>query len=571
MKEEKKSRSGPAKRPQERKPQQKKKPSARREGRKPEELQDLLYQAGGRRPPMQEQRVVLTKKSEQPSAKPSGRKRTYGETGRDRLAESGTVRENRKSAKRAAKQKRIRNKEFTRITYVFVTLFLVMMGYVVYFNAVEGKEIIKSPYNKRQNAFAERVIRGKILDKDGNILAETKVAADGTQTRSYPYGSVYAHVVGYNSFGRSGLELSENFDLQTSNAFVLERIMNEFKDEKNIGDNVVTTLDTKLQQTAYNALGDSKGAVFVMEASTGKVLAMVSKSSFDPNTIDSTWETLNADGVNSPLLNRAMQGQYAPGSTFKIVTALEYMREHPDYNSYSYQCNGAIEHQGAVIHCFNGNVHGLQNLEDSFANSCNASFCNIGLSLDRDAYRKTAEELLFNKSLPRLFPYSKGQFTVNRETTDAELMMTAMGQGETLVSPYHMALITAVVANGGTVMKPYLVDEVVNHTGTRVKKNMPEKYKTLMSSEESAELKRLMTGVVEHGTGTLLSGQSYTAAGKTGTAEYSSDKSKSHSWFVGFSNVENPEVIVSVVVEGADDSGVKAVPIAKAIYDAYYR
>ena len=119
-------------------------------------------------------------------------------------------------------------------------------------------------------------------------------------------------------------------------------------------------------------------------------------------------------------------------------------------------------------------------------------------------------------------------------------------------------------------MEPYLVDEVVNHTGTRVKKNMPKKYKTLMTSEEAAQLKEYMEGVVSYGTGTLLSGESYSAAGKTGTAEYSSDKNKSHSWFVGFSNVENPELVVSVVVEGADDTGVKAVPIAKAVFDAYY-
>ncbi len=445
-----------------------------------------------------------------------------------------------------------------------------MMGYIVYFNAFKGKDIINSPYNKRQDAFADRIIRGKILDKDQNVLAETTVSEDGAETRSYPYGNLYAHVVGYATNGKAGLESEENFNLLTSNAFILERVMNEFKDEKNIGDNMVTTLDTSLQQAAYNALGSSKGAVLVMEASTGKILAMVSKPDFDPNTLAENWEVLNTDTENSPLLNRAMQGQYAPGSTFKIITALEYMREHPDYQSYSYDCAGSIQYQGTEIHCFNGMVHGMQNLAESFANSCNASFCNIGLTLDRSAYRKTAEELLFNKSLPRILPYSKGQFAVDNKTTDEELMMTAMGQGKTLVSPYHMALITAAVANGGTVMKPYLVSEIQNHNGASVKKFMPEKYKTIMTSEEAARLKELMTDVVEYGTGTALSGESYTVAGKTGTAEYSSDKSRSHSWFVGFSNVENPELVVSVVVEGADDSGARAVPIAKQILNTYY-
>ena len=206
-----------------------------------------------------------------------------------------------------------------------MTLFLVMMGYLVYFNVVRSKEIINSPYNVRMDSLSDRVVRGSILDKNGEVLAETVVAEDGTETRNYPYGDVYAHVVGYDSKGKSGLESVENFDLLTSNAFFVEKIVKEFKEEKNIGDNVVTTLESKLQQAAYDALGDHKGAVVVMEASTGKILAMVSKPTFDPNTISEDWEWLTTD-ENSSLLNRATQGAYAPGSTFKLVTTLEYMR-----------------------------------------------------------------------------------------------------------------------------------------------------------------------------------------------------------------------------------------------------
>lgn len=156
----------------------------------------------------------------------------------------------------------------------------------------------------------------------------------------------------------------------------------EFHDQKNIGDNVVTTLDVDLQSAAYNALGDNKGAVVIMEPSTGKVLAMVSKPSFDPNSVAANWDALNSD-ENSVLLNRATQGLYAPGSTFKIVTTLEYMREHPDdYNSYSYNCTGSITYGDTTIPCANHAVHGAEDLASSFANSCNSSFCNIGMSLD---------------------------------------------------------------------------------------------------------------------------------------------------------------------------------------------
>ena len=474
---------------------------------------------------------------------------------------------NRKD-KQKAKAKRARNKEFARVTYIFVALFLVLMGYITYFQVARSRDIIRSPYNARQDSYADRVVRGKILDKDGNVLAQTNVSEDGTETREYPYGNMFAHVVGYSVQGKSGLESVENFELLTSNAFFLEKIKNEFQDKKNMGDSVVTTLNLKLQEAAYDALGNYKGAVVVMEPSTGKILAMVSKPDFDPNAVAENWDFLNTD-QDSALLNRATQGQYAPGSTFKVVTALEYMRENPDYENYGYNCTGAIEQDGVTIHCYNGHVHGQVGFQDSLAYSCNTSFSNIGLSLDIKNFRETSKELLFNSKLPSVLPYSKSSFSLEPGAGSADKMMTAMGQGKTQVSPYHMALITSAIANGGTLMKPYLVDSVTNYTGAVIDKNKPEKYKSLMTSEDAAKLKQYMSAVVDYGTASVLSGQSYTAAGKTGTAEYSSDKEKDHSWFIGMTNVDNPELVISVIIESSDGTA-KAVDVAKQVFDAYY-
>lgn len=474
-----------------------------------------------------------------------------------------------RKGRKQAKKKKSSNKEFVRVTYFFVVLFLVMMGYIVYFNAAKSKDIINSPYNVRLDSMSDRVVRGKILDNEGNTLAETVVAEDGTETRNYPYGEIYAHVVGYDSMGKSGLESTENFNLLTSNAFFLEKLAKEFQEKKNIGDNVVTTLNTELQTAAYNALGSYKGAVLVMDASTGKVLAMVSKPTFDPNTIAQDWEQLSND-ENSVLLNRATQGAYAPGSIFKIVTTLAYMRQNTSYANYSYLCQGEITEGDTTIHCAGNRVHGEEDLAASLANSCNASYSNMGLQLNLSSYQKTAEDLLFNSKLPNLLPYTQSKFQLTKDSDTSEVMMTAIGQGRTQVSPYHMALVTAAIANGGTLMKPYLVDQVVNYTGTTVTKNLPEKYGKLMTSEEAAQLKEYMSAVVQYGTGTALSGESYTVAGKTGTAEYSSDKEKSHSWFTGFTNVDNPELVISVVVESADNSGMSAVTVAKKVLNAYY-
>ena len=449
-----------------------------------------------------------------------------------------------------------------------------MMGYLIYFAAFRADSFVNSPYNQRQDAFAKKIVRGSITDRNGNVLARTVVSDDGTETREYPYENLFAHVVGYSSseYGKTGLESAENFELLTSNAFFVEKIQNEFNGKKNQGDTVVTTLDAGLQQAASEALADYRGAAIVMEADTGKILAMVSHPDFDPNRISSEWETLNTDEKRSPLLNRATSGSYAPGSVFKIITALAYMRQNPDYAAYTYECSGSITVGDTTISCAGGTAHGSEDLRSSFANSCNCSFINIGLQLDLESYRETAEDLLFNRALPGVLGYSRGSFVLDKDSPESEIMMTAMGQGDTMVSPYQMALITQAIANGGTMMEPYLVDSVTNYTGTEVRRNVPKSSSRLMTSEEAAQLKEYMSAVISSGTGSVLSGRSYTVAGKTGTAQYStSDSERSHSWFTGFTNIDNPELVITVVTEGSDGSaGGRAVSIAGKILDSYY-
>ncbi|OUP63755.1 peptidoglycan glycosyltransferase [Drancourtella sp. An177] len=444
-----------------------------------------------------------------------------------------------------------------------------MIGHFAYYNVVQGKDIINDARNPRMNLYADQIKRGEIRDKDGNILAQTKENEDGTQTREYPYGDLYAHVIGYAEKGKSGLESTENFTLLHSSASFLDRIVNEFRDQRNPGDNVFTTLDTNLQQAAYNALGNNKGAVVAIEPDTGKILAMVSKPTFDPNTIVADWETLNQN-TEGVLVNRATQGQYAPGSTFKVVTALAFMRQNPDYENYSYRCRGEITAGKNEIHCFGGEVHGTVDLADSLAYSCNTSFSNIGLQLDIDEFKETADGLLFDSELPCPLIYNESKFNLKKGDGDAAIAMTAFGQGKLQVSPYHMALITSAIANGGTLMQPYLVDHVESADGKTTEKYVPEVYEELMTQEEAAKLTEYMQGVVEYGTATTLNGQNFTVAGKTGTSEYSVDKEKTHSWFIGFSNVENPDVALAVIIENSDRTGDVATETAKSVFRAYY-
>ena len=474
----------------------------------------------------------------------------------------------------AKNKDRVRNREFAWITYFFVILFIAMIGYIIYFAAFKADAFVNSPYNMRQDAFAKKIIRGSITDRNGEVLARTAVSDDGTETREYPYGDLFAHVVGYSNskYGKTGLESAANFELLTSNTFFLEKIRNEFNGQKNQGDTVITTLDASLQEAASDALGDYRGAAIVMEADTGKILAMVSHPDFDPNDISSEWESLNTDEERSPLLNRATRGSYAPGSVFKIITALAYMRQNPDYADYTYECTGSVTVGDTTISCAGGTAHGLQDLRSSFANSCNCSFINIGLQLDLDGYRDTAEDLLFNSELPGVLGYSKGSFVLDEDSPESEIMMTAMGQGDTMVSPYQMLLITQAIANGGTLMEPYLIDAVTNYTGTEVSRNIPKSTGRLITSEEAAQLRDYMRAVVSEGTGSVLSDRSYTVAGKTGTAQYSTrERERSHSWFTGFTNIDDPELVITVVTEGSDGSrSGRAVSIAGEILDSYY-
>lgn len=443
-----------------------------------------------------------------------------------------------------------------------------LIGYLIYFNTIKSDDFINSPYNTRQDTFADRVVRGKIMSSDGEVLAQTNVSEDGTEERSYPYNNVFAHVVGYDSNGKSGLESEANFQLLSSHEFFLNQIRNEFMGTKNTGDTVVSTLNADLQTTAYNSLGDRRGAVVALEPSTGKILALVSKPDFDPNTISENWDTLVNDETNSSLLNRATMGQYPPGSTFKVVTALDYFRTRGSFNGFSFDCQGSITKENHTIQCYNGEVHGTEDFYTAFANSCNCAFAEIGTELGGVSLLKTSEDLLFNKKLP-LTSYRKSSFTLNGSSGIPLIMQTAIGQGNTLVSPMHMALITSAIANDGLLMKPYLIDKVTNAGGDTIRTTEPTDYKRLMTSNEAALLGKLMEGVVQNGTASALNGRGYTVAGKTGSAEYDENGS-SHSWFIGYSNVDKPDLVVAIIVEGGGTGSEVAVPIAADLFDAYY-
>ena len=458
-----------------------------------------------------------------------------------------------------------RNVQFAVVMYFFLALFIALCVYFCYFLIFKSDDFINSPYNARLDKLAENIIRGDIVDKNGVVLA----TSSSDNERSYPYSNMYAHAIGYDSNGMSGVELDGNFYMLRSHAFFLERIKNDLMNVKNKGDTVVTTLDHKLQEVAYDNM-DYDGAVVAIEPKTGKILVMTSKPNFNPNTISDNYKKLS-QGETSVLLNRATQGLYAPGSTFKIVTALEYLQENANAAQSTFDCKGKLTVDNYTIRCYHGEVHGHQTFMEAFGNSCNIAFSEIGRGLNKNGFTQMCNQLLFNTKLPtRLSNTSTSQFKINDTTKDTLMMQTAIGQGETLVTPMHMCMIASAICNDGKLMEPYILDSVTNYKGINVKTFRSKTVDSILTQAQADQIEEYMRYVVTDGTATGLNSSNYMAYGKTGTAEFNDNKDEAHAWFVGYAKKDDKELAIAVLQEKGGSGSKTAVPIARAVFDTYF-
>ncbi len=454
---------------------------------------------------------------------------------------------------------------------LFAAVFTAMALNIVLYLMNHSYEDINNSSNNRAVMLAKENIRGDIVSNDGTVLATTRIV-DGEEVRYYPYANLFAHVVGYSTYGTTGVEQIANMRLVTSNDTLLNKIENDLYGSKDKGDTVVTTLDVNLQEVASKALGVYKGAIIVTNVKTGEILVMVSKSDYDPNTIADDWDDVINDTKSSCLVNRATQGMYPPGSTFKIFDLIEYIKEHPsDYDKYTYTCGGSLKYDnGKKISCYHGMSHGSLSLEKAFAKSCNCAFANLALSFDRGMYASTLNTMMFNEKLPLELEYKKSFVEIEDGCSDSTLVQSSIGQGTVLMSPMHLNMVTQGIANDGMVMTPMIIKRVESSGGDSVKIYNPSEYRRILSKEEADIVTEYMRSVVTTGTGDVLKGSTYEACGKTGSAEYGTVKGDSHALFTGFAPMNDPEIAVTVVIEGAGSGGDYAVPIAKRIFDAYF-
>jgi len=432
-----------------------------------------------------------------------------------------------------------------------------------------------------------QIKRGLILASDGKtVLAHNRAERRNgltLYTRRYPYGPLFAHAVGYNTVGdgRTALELAENPYLTASNsdlATVISNLGSTLRGETVTGDNVITSLSKPAQKAARQGLESQglTGAVVAIEPSTGRVVAMYSSPSFNPNKVDQDFSRLSAKG-GAPLLNRATQGLYAPGSTFKVVTATSALNAGYGPQQLNIDAGG---------HCITVEAHPLCNagtesfgtidLKTALTSSVNTYFAQLGQKLGQRRLENTMQKFGFFQLPPFTYPtdemnpsgiYQNGHMLGTLAPIDVGRV--AIGQERLAVTPLQMATVAATVANGGVRMAPRLVDKVVTPGGNTVYTGKPQQVERVMSPQTAAQLTDDMRNVVDEGTGTAANVLGLNVAGKTGTAE-TGVNGLNTAWFIAFAPAEDPKIAVAVVVEKTPEFGGQvSAPIAAKVIEAY--
>lgn len=456
------------------------------------------------------------------------------------------------------------NKSILKTTYVFLTLFIIMILYLLFFTVFKSGDIIDNSYNKRIETLNNFTYKGNIYTDNGEVIAYTDRESE---ERVYPYNDLFSHVIGYTGHGSTGLESTYNYEMLCSDTNIFGKFSNEITGKKNDGNSINTTLNIELQQACKSALSTYSGAIIVMNPKNGDVLSMVSGPSFDPNTLDSEFQNLSQND-NAILLNRATQGLYTPGSTFKIFSLYEYLKEHREtYLDYRFTCRGKVDFSDYTIHCADYVWHGDEDLYSSFANSCNTSFVNLAKDIDVNGLLTLCKDMLFNEKMPLEIDYNSSIFSLDENSDDFMISQTVIGQGKTLMTPMHLSMIMAAIENDGVLMQPRFVTSIVNPNGEIIEKYDAKEYKTLMPKEDSMLLKSFLLEVVKRGTASSLYNSNYVLMGKTGTAELDKSDGNVNSWFAGILETGEEAYVITVVIENVNGNYTPAKDIAKQIID----
>lgn len=455
----------------------------------------------------------------------------------------------------------------SKLQITFALLFALLLLAQIRVQLFEAPQLATNPHNPRQALLA--AYRGSILASDGTPLATTQGGV-----RTYPLGPALAQVVGYASarYGTSGLE--DAFDGALSATYVSADPAQQFrlfldpsqrKEEHARGATIVTTIEPSIEKVLFRELSRyAAGAGVVLDAKTGAIVAIASVPTYDPNRFDQLFPSLRVDAT-SPLLDRALQGLYPPGSTMKMVTASAAVDSGAVTLSSTFYDPGYFQIGNFRIHNDEDEVTGTADLTTAFALSSNVDFSQIALKIGKSTFYQYLRAFGFGSDPGLPLPVSPDHVPAESALFPGELAQLGFGQDDLQVTPIRMALVAATIADGGVEPRPFLVREI-RRPGGGVTELGPGTLGQPISAETAAEVTNMMIAVVQRGTGRSAALPGITVAGKTGTATNS--QGAPHSWFVAFAPAERPRYVVAVVVEHGGYGAAVAAPIVRNVLAA---
>jgi penicillin-binding protein A len=471
------------------------------------------------------------------------------------------------------------NARITNLFGLVVLLFAVLVGFTSYWSVFHAGSLEANRANKRPLLEQQRIRRGLILARDGTVLARNKVTGSGATrfySRLYPDGALFPHTVGYNFVerGNSALERKYEDDL-TGKADEFETILDQLRGKQREGHDITTALDPAAQRTALSGLAGRAGSVVAIEPQTGLVRVMASVPGFDLNSVPDNFARL-VRASDAPLLDRAAQSGYPPGSSFKVVTAATAL------DSGKFTPNSFVSGKspkvidGVPLSNFGNEQFGDISLTTALTHSVNTVWAEVGVKLGKSLMYKYMNRFGFDRKpgidLPSDELRASGVFSRGRLMTPGDAVdigRVAIGQERLQVTPLQMAMVAATIANGGRLMRPHIVEKVTDADGRTVRRLKPSEESKVMSGATASALAGMMSQVVKEGTGTAAALQGIDVAGKTGTAEKGN---ANQAWFIAFAPVGAPRIAIAATVEQTTgQGGTVAAPIAKPVMETLLR
>ncbi len=480
------------------------------------------------------------------------------------------------------------NTALRRLATVVVVMFLALLAGTTWVQFGQASALNNDPRNVRTLYREYGKPRGPIIVAGQPIAQSTPVDDPFGYQRSYTQPELYSTVTGFYSVVHGGTQLERAMgDVLTGEADSLfwTRVQQLVTGAQPQGSSIELTLDPAAQQAAVDALGGQQGAVVAVEPSTGRILAMVSTPGFDPNAM-ATHDTTAANAAyqqlvgaeGDPLINKATSENYPPGSTFKLVTAAAAL-ESGQYTPESVLAAPrelTLPGTSTTLPNFGGSTCGANDqttLTNALRISCNTAFAQLGADLGDEALREQAERFGFDSS-DLTVPMRVAASTFPADLNAAQTALSAIGQESVRATPVQMAMVVSAIANGGTLMSPYLVQTVRTADLDVVSEAEPQELSEAVSGQTAQQLTDMMVEVVESGSGTAAQISGVRVAGKTGTAQTGRDGESPHAWFTGFAPADDPQVAVAVIVENGGSVGSEATggrvaaPVARAVMQA---